>query len=98
MKTTKRPFRSYSHNPRDWLDEDDLVFFVMDVVQQLDLGPILRKYDGSRGGRPPYDPTLMTTLLFYAYCVGVFSSRKIEQATCERIPFRILAANQQPVS
>ncbi len=104
MKKTKQPFRPYSPdqpyllppNPRDWLDEDDLVFFVMDVVQQLDLDPILRKYDGSRGGRPPYDPTFMTTLLFYAYCVGVFSSRKIEQATYERIPFRVLAANQQP--
>lgn len=104
MKKTKQPFRAYSPgqpyllppDPRDWLDEGDLVFFVMDVIQHLDLGPITRKYDGSRGGRPPYDPALMTTLLFYAYCVGVFSSRKIEQATYERIPFRVLAADQHP--
>jgi len=104
MKKIKPNFRSYNPeqpyllppNPRDWLDDDDLVFFVMDLVQHLDLTTIIGKYDSSRGGRPAYDPTMMVSLLFYSYCVGVFSSRKIEQATHERIPFRVLTANQNP--
>ena len=83
-------------DPRDWLAEDDLVYFVMDLVSALDLEPIYRKYDGSRGGRPPFSPQMMTGLLFYAYCVGVYSSRKIEQATRDRISFRVLTGNQHP--
>ena len=104
MRKTNQTFQAYwpdqpyllPPNPREWLDEDDLVFFVMDVVQQLDLQPIYRKYDGSQGGRPPYNPTMMTSLLFYAYSVGVFSSRKIEQATYYQVPFRVLTADQHP--
>jgi len=104
MKKTNQNFRPYNPdqpfllppNPRDWLDDDDLVFFVMDLVRNLDLSPIIGKYDSSRGGRPAYDPTMMVSLLFYSYCAGVFSSRKIEKATHERIPFRVLTANQYP--
>ena len=81
---------------RDWLPEDHLVLFVMDLVRQLDLGQIYASYDGSKGGKPPYNPTMMTTLLFYSYCIGVFSSRKIEKACYEQIPFRVLTADQHP--
>ncbi len=81
---------------RDWLPEDDLAYFIMDVVGQVDLSDIYISYDGSKGGQPPFDPEMMTSLLLYAYCVGVPSSRKIEKATHERVPFRILTADQHP--
>jgi transposase len=81
---------------RDWLPSDHLVLFVMDLVRELDLSEIYASYDGSKGGKPPYHPTMMTTLLLYSYCVGVFSSRKIEKACYEQIPFRVLTADQHP--
>jgi transposase len=79
-----------------WLPEDDLVYFIMDVVGKLSLQPILRTYEGARGGQPPYHPRMMVSLLIYAYCIGLPSSRKIEQATYHSIPFRILTAGQHP--
>jgi len=99
--TTFRPYepdQQYLLPPalRDWLPPDHLVLFVMDLVRELDLCEICQSYDGSKGGKPPYNPTMMTTLLFYSYCVGVFSSRKIEKACQERIPFRVLTADQHP--
>lgn len=103
MKTKSR-FKPYSPNqqflfpqdPRQWLPEDDLVYFIMDVVKQLDLREIYRPYELERRGQPPYNPTMMVSLLLYAYAVGVPSSRKIEQATYHSIPFRVLTANQHP--
>jgi transposase len=68
----------------------------MDVVGQLDLGTIYRCYDSSKGGQPPFDPRMMVGLLFYSYCIGLPSSRKIEKATYERVAFRILTADQHP--
>jgi transposase len=99
-----RTFREYAPDQllllppdmREWLPEDHLVWFVRDVVAELDLRAILAAYDGSRGGQPAYDPTMMTALLVYAYCVGMASSRKIERATYENVPFRVLAADQHP--
>jgi transposase len=81
---------------KQWLAEDDLVYFVLDVVNQLDLSPIYESYDHSRGGQPPYNPTMMVSLLIYAYCIGLPSSRKIEQATYHSVAFRVLSANQHP--
>ena len=66
------------------------------VVETLDLSEIYASYDGSRGGRPWFDPRLLVGLLVSGYCVGVRSSRKIEKATYESVPFRVLAANQHP--
>ena len=80
----------------DWLPEDHLVYFIRDVVDQLDLGPILADYEAAKGGHPPYDPRMMVRLLVYAYCVGVTSSRRIERATYESVPFRVIAAGQHP--
>src|SRR3954447_7486320 len=48
------------------------------------------------GGQPPYDPRMMTKLLVYGYCVGVYSSRKIQQRLHEDVAFRILAAGNEP--
>lgn len=81
---------------RDWLEEGHLAYFLLDVVETLDLSEIYASYDGSRGGRPGFDPRLLVGLLVYGYCVGVRSSRKIEKATYESVPFRVLAANQHP--
>jgi transposase len=83
-------------NLREWLPEEDLVYFIGDVVKALDLTAIYQSYDNSKGGKPAYNPTMMTSLLVYAYCIGVYSSRKIEQATHHVIPFRVLSANQHP--
>lgn len=81
---------------RDWLPEDHLVYFVSDVVDQLDLTEMHALYGDERRGQPPYDPSLMTKLLVYGYCVGVFSSRKIQKRLQEDVPFRVLAAGNEP--
>jgi transposase len=80
---------------RQWLRDDHLALYVSDIVEQLDLSAILNGYEEGRG-RPPYHPQLMVKLLIYGYCVGKLSSRKLEQATYEDVPFRVLCANQQP--
>jgi transposase len=83
-------------SPRDALPEDDLVFFLLDLVPQLDLSPFHNHYARERRGQPPFDVTLMVTLLVYAYCVGVCSSRKIA-AACERnLAFRAIVGNDPP--
>ena len=82
-------------NPRDWLPENHLAFFVSDVVDQLDLSPVFSYYNSNRG-QPPFNPVMMTKLLLYAYCVGVPSSRKIEERTYTDVAFRVLAANRHP--
>jgi transposase len=79
----------------DWLPEGHFVHFIIDVVEQLDLCNIYLSYD-SRSGQQPYDPTMMTALLLYAYCVGVPSSRQIEKRSYEDVAFRMLTANRHP--
>jgi transposase len=81
---------------KQWLPEDDLAYFLIDVIDELDLQPIYQEYSYRKGGQPPYHPKMMVSLLLYAYCVGMPSSRKIEQATYHQIPFRVLTANQHP--
>jgi transposase len=81
---------------REWLPESHLCYFIRDVVGQLDLSEIYNSYDNSQGGQPPYHPVMMTSLLFYAYCVGVPSSRKIEVKTYEDVAFRVLSADDHP--
>lgn len=81
---------------RDWLPENHLVYFVSDVVDQLDLSKIHAAYGEERRGQPPYDPCLMTKLLVYGYCIGVFSSRRIQRRLREDIPFKVLAASNEP--
>lgn len=80
----------------EWLPDDHLCYFISDLVDQLDLSSIYESYDGSSGGQPPYHPLLMTKLLFYAYCVGAPSSRKIERKTYEDVAFRVIAAGEHP--
>jgi transposase len=99
-----KTFRAYDMNQRlllppdlrDWLPVDHLALYISDVVEQLDLSEVVNSYDADLRGRPPYHPAMMVKLLVYGYCVGRTSSRKIEQATCEDVAFRVLACNQQP--
>jgi transposase len=79
-----------------WLPEGHLAYFVSDVVDQLDLAPMHAEYGDERRGQPPYDPRMMTKLLVYGYCVGVYSSRKIQRRLQEDVAFRILAAGNEP--
>ena len=76
-------YRHEAHSPSAKLPEGDLVFFLLDTVPHLDLSRFYAPYEEETRGAPPFDPKMMVCLLLYAYCVGVFSSRKIAQA-CER--------------
>ena len=81
---------------RDWLPEDHLVFFVSDLIDQLDLSAITKEYEKEERGYPPYHPVMLTKVLVYAYCVGVFSSRRIQRRLAEDVGFRVLAAGNEP--
>src|SRR5437879_4568789 len=81
---------------RDWLPEKHLAYFVSDVVDHLDLSAMDAVYGNEKRGQPPYDPQMMTKVLVYGYCVGVFSSRRIERRLVEDIAFRVLGAGNQP--
>ena len=100
-----KPYRPYSPkqafllppSPTEWLPDDHLAHFVMDVVGQLDLAPIHRRCQSSDPrGTQPYHPLMMTSLLVYGYCVGVVSSRKIEKSTHESVAFRVIAGGEHP--
>lgn len=83
-------------SPRDVLSEDDLVFFLLDAIPQLNLAAFHQYYAQEMRGQPPFDVTMMVTLLVYAYCVGVRSSRKIA-AACERnLAFRAIVNDDRP--
>src|SRR6202158_4222668 len=81
---------------RDWLPEDHLVHFVSDLIDQLDLSAITTVYEDEERGYPPYHPVMLTKVLVYAYCVGVFSSRRIQKKLREDVGFRVLAAGNEP--
>jgi transposase len=78
----------------DCLPPDHLARFVVDSVALLDLSALYARY-GPRGGEP-YAPEVLLGLLLYGYATGVFSSRKIERATYEAVPFRFIAGNLHP--
>ena len=84
-------------SPREWLAEDHQVYFLLDLVEDLDLSEILIPAQAKDPrGEKGYDPRMLTLLLLYAYCVGTVSSRKIERACYEDLAFRVLTGNQQP--
>jgi len=98
---TSRPweperYRQDAHSPAAKLPEGDLVFFLLDTVPQLELSRCYAPYEHETRGAPPYDPAMMVCLLLYAYCVGVFSSRKIALA-CERnLAFVAIVGQDRP--
>lgn len=84
-------------SPAEWLPEDHLAYFVLDLLADKDLSAFERVLQAkdARGERP-FAPRMMLGLLVYGYSVGVFSSRKIERATHEDIAFRVLAGGDHP--
>ncbi len=79
---------------QDWLPEKHLARFVVDIVDQLDLSELVTRYGG--GGKQPYHPAVLLALLFYGYATGVFSSRKLEQATHDSVAFRFITGDAHP--
>jgi transposase len=101
LRKTYRPwepqrYRQSAHSPDAKLPEGDVVFFVLETVPKLDLSRFYAPYEDETRGAPPFDPAMMVCLLLYAYCVGVFSSRKIAQA-CERnLAFVAIVGEDRP--
>jgi transposase len=81
-------------NLKDMLPKIDLAIFIVDIIDRLDLSPILNNYSGR--GNQAYHPAMMVALLFYSYSTGVFSSRAIEQLTYYHLAYRYICANQHP--
>jgi len=84
-------------SPLEWLPEGHLAYFVLELVETIDLSAIngaIQEKD-ARGERP-YPPAMLVALLLYAYAVGIFSSRKIARATYEDVAFRVLAGGAHP--
>ena len=78
----------------EWLPDDHLARFVVEVIEQLDLSEITRQYAGR--GSAAHHPAVLLALLIYGYASGVHSSRKIERATYDSVAFRYVAANTHP--
>lgn len=101
---TERTFRHYDRDQlillppalQEWLPEGHLSGCVAELVDALDLSEIFSYYGGPARGTVPFDPRMLTTVTIYAYCIGVFSSRKINRKLEEDVAFRVLAANQRP--
>ena len=99
-----RKFREWRPNdswlfppsPQDWLPENHLVYFLLDVVQKIDTSPLINEYDTGKGGQPPFHPKMMLTLLLYSYSVGLFSSRKIMQRCETDVAFRVIVGEDIP--
>jgi len=81
---------------RDWVPEQHLARFIVDVVETVDLTELMRAYlHSSDAGRPEYHPKMMLGLVLYAYCTGTRSSRQIERKTYEDVAYRVLSGNQR---
>ena len=78
----------------DWLPKHHLSRFIVEIVEQLDLKPMERAYGTS--GSDPFHPALLLFILVYGYATGVFSSRKLENATYDSVAFRFVAADAHP--
>jgi transposase len=81
---------------REWLPEDHLAWFVVAMVERLDLEAFFVAYPANGHGRAAYDPRVMVALLVYAYSTDVFSSRQIERHCRQDVAFRVITGNQVP--
>ena len=88
------PFKPVDRDTPSWLPQEHLARFVVEIVDRLDLSELERAYGGR--GKTPYHPSVMVALLFYGYATGVFSSRKLEQATYDSVSFRYITADTHP--
>lgn len=81
---------------QEFVPEGHLAHFVRETVREaLDLSEILESYGEDRG-QPPYHPVMMTALLLYGYCQGVYSSRRLARSCAERVDFMAVTAMSQP--
>jgi len=80
----------------DWLAEGHLAWFVLDAVEQIDLQPFYKKYRTDGVGNSAFNPSMMVSLLLYAYCTGERSSRRIERFCQTDVAYRVITANQSP--
>jgi transposase len=80
----------------EWLPDDHLAWFVLEVVDEFDLHAFLSDYREDGWGRAAFDPSMMLALTLYAYAIGVRASRAIERRCHEDIAFRVITANQGP--
>ena len=78
----------------EWLPERHLARFIVDVIDDLDLGRMSRAYRGT--GSASYHPRMLLSILVYGYATGVFSSRKLERATWDSVAFRYIAGGEHP--
>ena len=81
---------------REWLAEDDLVWHVLDVVDQLDLTAFYARYRTNGQGGAAYDPAMLLALVLYAHAVGVKSSRAIERACTRDAGFKVVTGLMVP--
>ena len=81
---------------KEWLPEGHLGWFILDVVDQMDISDFYKKYRLDGCGQAAYEPSMMVSLLLYAYCMGERSSRQIERLCEMDVAFRVIAANQRP--
>jgi transposase len=89
-------YRRQTFSPDNRLPEDDLVFFLLDLMPQLDLEDFYASYEVETRGAPPFEPALLVCLLLYSYSIGVYSSRKIARA-CERnLAFLAIVGDDRP--
>src|SRR6185437_5879046 len=105
LKSMAKTFREWNVEQRwllppsvmDFVPAGHVAHFVRDTVrEQLDLSEILAPYEQEERGYPPYHPVMMTALLLYAYCQGVYSSRRIAQACENRVDFMAVAGLNRP--
>jgi len=101
MSTSFRPYHPdepflLPPDPREWLAEDHLAYFVSDTVDALNLQAFYAPYEGDERRKQPYDPAMMLKVLIYGYATGVFSSRRIARKLREDVAFRVLSAGNFP--
>lgn len=101
MSTSFRPYHPEQPfllppDPREWLAEGHLAFFVSDTVDSLDLKAFYAPYEGDGRRKQPYEPAMMLKVLIYGYATGTFSSRQLARKLHEDIAFRVLCAENFP--
>ena len=84
----------FPHCVQDYLPEEHLARFVVDIVERWDVSPLVAVHEGR--GSKPYHPRMMLALLFYGYAIGTFSSRKLEQSTYDHMAYMYVCANEHP--
>jgi transposase len=101
MSTSFRPYYPdepflLPPDPREWLAEDHLAYFVSDTVNALDLRAFYTPYEGDGRRKQPYEPAMMLKILIYGYATGEFSSRRLARKLHEDVAFRVLCAENFP--